>query len=38
MNEQVHVEGFEGTALVGMKSVYCKIMGITLGLDWEFEL
>lgn len=38
MNDQVHIEGFEGTALIGMKSVCCKIMEITLGLDREFEL
>lgn len=34
----VCIEGFEVTALVGMKSVNWKIMDGKLGLDREFEL
>lgn len=34
----VCIEGFEVTALIGIKSVYCKIMEIKFGLDRKFEL
>lgn len=33
----VCVDGFEVTALVRMNSVYCKIMEIEFGSDWELS-
>ena len=32
------IMGFEVTALIGMNSMYCKIMEIEFGFDWELEL
>ena len=34
----VCLDGFEVMALISMNSVYCKIMEIEFGLDWELEL
>lgn len=31
-------DGLEVTALIRVNSVYCKIMEIEFGVDWELEL